>query len=88
VCALNAPSQCDEQRLQFVSQGSLMQCMMQAPPALYRPVVGPPSGDARHAMAMRLPWRPEDLINESDHRVTTHGAEPVSARRSEGSPCG
>ena len=32
VCALNAPTQCDEQRLQFVSQGSLMQCMMQAPP--------------------------------------------------------
>ena len=32
VCALNAPSQCEEQRLQFVSQGSLMQCMLQAPP--------------------------------------------------------
>ena len=32
VCALNAPSQCDEQRLQFASQESLMQCMMQAPP--------------------------------------------------------
>jgi hypothetical protein len=32
VCALSAPSQCEEQRLQFVSQGSVMQCMMQAPP--------------------------------------------------------
>ena len=32
ICALNAPSQCEEQRLQFVSDGSLMQCMMQAPP--------------------------------------------------------
>ena len=32
VCALNAPDQCREQRLQFASQGSLMQCMMQAPP--------------------------------------------------------
>ena len=32
VCALTAPSQCDEQRLQFSSQESLMQCMMQAPP--------------------------------------------------------
>jgi hypothetical protein len=32
VCALNAASQCDEQRLQFSSQESLMQCMMQAPP--------------------------------------------------------
>jgi hypothetical protein len=32
VCALNAPSQCDEQRLQFASQESLMQCMTQAPP--------------------------------------------------------
>jgi hypothetical protein len=32
VCALTAPSQCDERRLQFVAQESLMQCMMQAPP--------------------------------------------------------
>jgi hypothetical protein len=34
VCALSAPTQCEEQRLQFVSQGSLMQCMMQAPPTI------------------------------------------------------
>ncbi len=34
VCALAAPSQCEEKRLQFVSDGSLMQCMMQAPPYL------------------------------------------------------
>jgi hypothetical protein len=32
VCALSAPGRCEEQKLQFVSQGSLMQCMMQAPP--------------------------------------------------------
>ena len=32
VCALTAPQQCQETRLQFVSHGSLMQCMMQAPP--------------------------------------------------------
>jgi hypothetical protein len=32
VCALSAPDQCQEQRLQFISQESLMQCMMQAPP--------------------------------------------------------
>lgn len=32
VCALTAPGQCDEQRLQFASEESLMQCMMQAPP--------------------------------------------------------
>jgi hypothetical protein len=32
VCALGAADQCDEQRLQFVSQGSIMECMMQAPP--------------------------------------------------------
>ena len=32
LCALSAPDQCQEQRLRFVSQGSLMQCMMQAPP--------------------------------------------------------
>ena len=63
-----------------------MQCMMQAPP-LYRPVGGRTSGDARHAMAMRLPWRPEDLINESDHRVSTHGGDLVTARRSKDLPC-
>jgi hypothetical protein len=32
VCALNAPSQCEERRFSFVAQESLMQCMMQAPP--------------------------------------------------------
>jgi hypothetical protein len=32
VCALNAPEQCEERGLQFIAQGSLMQCMMQAPP--------------------------------------------------------
>jgi hypothetical protein len=32
VCALSAPAQCDEQRLEFVAQESVMQCMMQAPP--------------------------------------------------------
>lgn len=32
VCSLAAPAQCDEERLPFVSQGSLMQCMMNAPP--------------------------------------------------------
>jgi hypothetical protein len=32
VCALNAPSLCEEQRLPFVAQESLMQCMMEAPP--------------------------------------------------------
>jgi hypothetical protein len=32
VCALTAPGQCDERRLDFVSQESLMQCMMHAPP--------------------------------------------------------
>ena len=32
VCAVNAPGLCDEQRLQFASEESLMQCMMLAPP--------------------------------------------------------
>jgi hypothetical protein len=32
VCALNAPSQCEERRIQFMSQESLMQCVMRAPP--------------------------------------------------------
>jgi hypothetical protein len=35
VCALSAPAQCNEKRLQFVDQGgSLMQCMMRAPPTI------------------------------------------------------
>lgn len=34
VCALNAPTQCGERRLQFVSQESLMQCVMHAPPQI------------------------------------------------------
>jgi hypothetical protein len=32
ICALAAPDRCGETRLQFISQESLMQCMMQAPP--------------------------------------------------------
>jgi hypothetical protein len=32
ICAVAAPDRCGETRLQFVSQESLMQCMMQAPP--------------------------------------------------------
>ena len=32
VCSLASPARCDEARLQFVSGGSLMQCMMEAPP--------------------------------------------------------
>jgi hypothetical protein len=34
VCALNAPSRCEEQRLPFVSQSSPMQCVINAPPYL------------------------------------------------------
>jgi len=37
VCALNAPNQCDERRLEFVDDGgSLMQCMFRAPPTIAR----------------------------------------------------
>ena len=32
VCALSAPTQCDEQKVEFASQESAMQCMVQAPP--------------------------------------------------------
>ena len=32
VCALSAPAQCEEQRLEFIAHESVMQCMMQAPP--------------------------------------------------------
>ena len=32
VCAVAAMNSCDEARLQFDSQESLMQCMLQAPP--------------------------------------------------------
>jgi len=35
VCALNAPNQCNERRLEFVDNGeSLRQCAMQAPPTI------------------------------------------------------
>ena len=35
VCALNAPSECNETRLEFVDEGSsLMQCTMRAPPTI------------------------------------------------------
>jgi len=32
VCSLSAPDKCDEARLQFAADESLMQCMMQAQP--------------------------------------------------------
>jgi hypothetical protein len=35
VCALNAPARCDEKRLEFIDDaGSLMQCMLRAPPTI------------------------------------------------------
>ena len=34
VCALNAPDQCGEARLQFSADESLSQCMQSAPPYL------------------------------------------------------
>ena len=34
VCAINAPDQCGEARLQFAAEMSLQQCAMQAPPYL------------------------------------------------------
>ena len=32
VCAMTAPNTCDEARLQFTADESIMQCMVQAPP--------------------------------------------------------
>jgi hypothetical protein len=34
VCSLASPNQCNEARLEFTDNASLMQCMMQAPPYL------------------------------------------------------
>jgi hypothetical protein len=34
VCSLMQPASCEEQHLSFVDEGSLMQCMTQAPPAI------------------------------------------------------
>lgn len=34
VCSAIQPSACEEQRLTFVDSGSLMQCMVQAPPKI------------------------------------------------------
>jgi hypothetical protein len=43
VCALAVPARCDEAKVQFVSQESLMQCMMQAPPYIAAWADGHPS---------------------------------------------
>jgi hypothetical protein len=32
VCTLAQPAQCEDRHFQFVDQGSLMHCMVQAPP--------------------------------------------------------
>ena len=34
ICALNAPADCSERRLAFVSDESPMRCMMRAPPTI------------------------------------------------------
>nr|WP_026607380.1 hypothetical protein [Methylocapsa acidiphila] len=34
VCSLANPSSCEERQLAFLDQGSLMQCMLQAPPTI------------------------------------------------------
>ncbi len=34
VCTLTEPASCEERRLSFIDEGSLMQCMTQAPPAI------------------------------------------------------
>ena len=67
VCALNAPDQCEERRLQIVSQGSLMQCMMQAPPYVAEWSGEHPASRVT-PLAMRLPRRrwPENLIDDPD----------------------
>ena len=32
VCSLSSPERCDEARMQFTADETIMQCMMQAPP--------------------------------------------------------
>ena len=34
VCTLTQPASCEERHLSFVDEGSLVQCMSQAPPAM------------------------------------------------------
>jgi len=34
VCSLAQPAACEERQLSFLDQGSLMQCMLQAPPTI------------------------------------------------------
>jgi hypothetical protein len=34
VCTLTEPASCEERHLSFVDEGSLVQCMSQAPPAI------------------------------------------------------
>jgi hypothetical protein len=34
VCSMAQPAACEERNLAFIDQGSLMQCMLQAPPTI------------------------------------------------------
>ena len=68
VCALTAPNQCDEQRLQFASQESLMQCMMQAPPYIAQWV-------GEHPKWRPVKWRCE--YPHTDNKAETGGATPA-----------
>lgn len=43
ICAINAPDQCGEARLQFAEETSILACLRQAPPYLAQYVVEHPN---------------------------------------------
>ncbi|WP_036262127.1 hypothetical protein [Methylocapsa aurea] len=43
VCSLAQPSACEERQLSLIDQGSLMQCMLQAPPKIAQWADGHPN---------------------------------------------
>lgn len=50
VCSLTLPAACEERSLAFVDQGSLMQCMLQAPPTIAQ-------WANQHPMRQVMKWR-------------------------------
>ena len=56
VCTLTEPASCEERHLSFVDEGSLMQCMSQAPPAIAEWTNSHPGRRVVKCRLMHLPY--------------------------------